>query len=86
MSQQPLSIDPAIVQALTELVKARAPKNRPMTLAEVEQAVFDLLRQLGTEITAETMTAQVAQAEKKTVPGRSVAGKTCGGSVSDAGC
>lgn len=85
MSQQPLSIDPAIVQALTELVKTRAPKNRPMTLAEVEQAVFDLLRQLGTEVTAETMTAQVAQAEKRG-PGRSVAGKTCVGSVSDAGC
>jgi len=66
------------MEALTALVKANAPKHRPMTLAEVEQAVFDLLKQVGTQLTEEVLTEQIACAEKRGT-GRRVAGKKCGG-------
>lgn len=84
MSQQDFSFAPAVVAALQALVEAQAPANRPMTLAEVEQAVFDLLHQLGPAVTQEVLATQIAQAEKRGT-GRRAAGRRCAGSGPDRG-
>jgi hypothetical protein len=75
------SFDPAVVAALHALVTAQAPPNRPMTLAEVEQAVFDLLQALGPRVTEEVLATQIARAEKRGA-GRRAAGSRCAGSGS----
>ncbi len=82
MSQSQLSLKPALMQALISMVEAQAPKNRPMTIAEVEQAVFDLFKCLGPELSNQVMAEQIAQAEKRGT-GRNAAAMKCTGS--DAG-
>ena len=73
MSKSISPLDPSIVEGLMNVVRAKAPRNRPMTLAEVEAAVFDLLQQLGSTLTQEVVAEQIAEAEKRGT-GRPAAG------------
>ena len=75
------SFSPAVLEALRAMVRAQAPPNRVMTFAEIEQAVFDLLQQLGSTLTAEMMAEQIAAVEKRG-SGRRAAGSPCVGSAS----
>jgi hypothetical protein len=59
------SIDPALVRQLTVRVLSHAPRERVMTLTEIEEGVTTLLRQLGTELTEAVMAEQISEAEKK---------------------
>ncbi len=80
MSRSPpaLPLDPALRQALTSLVAAQAPRNRVLTLAAVEQAVFDLLKPVRTQVTQEVIVEQGAVSETRGT-GRRVVGTRCAG-------
>ena len=86
MSQPTFELDPVILQALKSLVTAQAPRNRVMTLAEVEQAVFDLLKQVGTHVTQEVIADQIAASEKRGTGRRVVARKCAGSGIGPARC
>ena len=73
MSQSLSQLDPSVLEALMTMVRAKAPRNRPMTVAEVEAAVFDLLQELGSTLTKEAVAEQIAAAEKRGT-GRPAAG------------
>jgi hypothetical protein len=82
MSQSLSQLDPAVLEALMTMVRAKGPRNRPMTVAEVEAAVFELLQYLGSTLTQEAVAEQIAAAEKRGT-GRPAAGRRCGGSGAD---
>ena len=79
MSQPAFQLDSATLEALKTIVRLKAPPNRPMTVAEVEQAVFELLQYLGGTLTKEALTEQLTAAEKRG-PTPPAAGSPCGGS------
>lgn len=79
MSKSLSPLDPAVVDALMTMVRAKAPPNRPMTVAEVEAAVFELLQYLGSTLTNEAVAEQIAAAEKRGT-GRPAADGKCDGS------
>ena len=50
MSKQRIPIDPVALKPLVDIVRARSPKGKPMTLAEAETAVLELWRSLGPQL------------------------------------
>lgn len=65
MSQPRLPVDPAVREQLMELVRARAPRGRVMTLTEMEEAVTAVMQQVAGTLMDTLVQEQVAQVEKK---------------------
>jgi hypothetical protein len=53
MSPSRRSLDPALVQAVTHVVRARLPADEPLTLAALEEAIVAVFQELGSAVAAD---------------------------------
>jgi hypothetical protein len=59
MASSKSSLDHATLTVLVELAQARLPAGHPVTLAAVETAVMQLLRDIGPQVAAATLTGDL---------------------------
>ena len=65
MSTQRPPLAPVVREQLMTLVRARAPRDRVMTLTEMEEAVTVVINQVAGDLIETLAQEQVAQAEKR---------------------